>query len=179
MRKCESRVCSGWQELPDPHIVVLHRDPGCNLAERLSPEISCDNADKHAGKQSQWRVQNSRIAANAGKERWQAWGWAAAGVLLSLGTSMMLVVVSYVHRDLETAMSGKDHGGSPDPPTATVFHFIETQSTETCRRATSGKNQIAHPLGQPGRGKFSHLLRGGPKLKRLPPSCLCPWTGRP
>ena len=54
-------------------------------------------------------------AADAGKERWQAWGWAAAGVLLSLGTSMMLVVVSYVHRDLETAMSGKDQGGLSSP----------------------------------------------------------------
>ncbi|CAK0734001.1 hypothetical protein CVIRNUC_000368 [Coccomyxa viridis] len=46
-----------------------------------------------------------------GDERWQARGWAAAGVLLSLGTTLMLVVVSYVHRDMETAMSGKDQGG--------------------------------------------------------------------
>ena len=49
----------------------------------------------------------------AGDERWQARGWAAAGVLLSLGTTLMLVVVSYVHRDMETAMSGKDQGVGP------------------------------------------------------------------
>ena len=47
---------------------------------------------------------------HAGEERWQACGWAIAAVLLSLGAAMMLVVVSYVHRDLETAMSGKDTG---------------------------------------------------------------------
>ena len=35
-------------------------------------------------------------------------------MLLSLGTTLMLVVVSYVHRDMETAMSGKDQGaGAP------------------------------------------------------------------
>ncbi len=64
--------------------------------------------------------------ADAGKERWQAWGWAAAGVLLSLGTSMMLVVVSYVHRDLETAMSGKDQGGlsSPSNPARRAISMI-------------------------------------------------------
>ena len=49
-------------------------------------------------------------ACLAGEERWQACGWALAAVLLSLGAAMMLVLVSYVHRDLETAMSGKDTG---------------------------------------------------------------------
>ena len=49
----------------------------------------------------------------AGDDRWAARGWAAAGLLLSLATTLMLVYVSYVHRDLETAMSGKDTGGAP------------------------------------------------------------------
>lgn len=53
---------------------------------------------------------NSGLTVTAGDEKWQARGWAAAGVLLSLATTLMLVVVSYVHRDLETAMSGKDQG---------------------------------------------------------------------
>ena len=120
-------------------------------------------------------------AANAGKERWQAWGWAAAGVLLSLGTSMMLVVVSYVHRDLETAMSGKDHGRSRDPPTATVFRFMK--STE------HGDMRARRVWQEPHFTFFQSTWKGGafprvesflgpPKLKRLPPSCLCPCTGK-
>ncbi|KAK9916830.1 hypothetical protein WJX75_007512 [Coccomyxa subellipsoidea] len=46
-----------------------------------------------------------------GDERWSSRGWALLAVLLSLATTLMLVHVSYVHRDLETAMSGKDKGG--------------------------------------------------------------------
>lgn len=43
-------MCSGWQELSHPHMVVLQHALGCNLAEGLEPEISCDNADKRADK---------------------------------------------------------------------------------------------------------------------------------
>ena len=53
------------------------------------------------------------VVVLTGDERWAARGWAAAGLLLSLATTLMLVYVSYVHRDLETAMSGKDTGGAP------------------------------------------------------------------
>lgn len=45
-----------------------------------------------------------------GKERWQACGWTAAVLVLSFATTMLLVVISYLQRDLDTAMSGKDKG---------------------------------------------------------------------
>ena len=45
-----------------------------------------------------------------GKERWQARGWTAAVLVLSLATTLLLVVISYLQRDLDTAMSGKDKG---------------------------------------------------------------------
>ena len=46
----------------------------------------------------------------SGEERWQACGWTAAVLVLSFATTMLLVVISYLQRDLDTAMSGKDIG---------------------------------------------------------------------
>ena len=74
----------------------------------------------------------------AGDERWQARGWAAAGVLLSLGTTLMLVVVSYVHRDMETAMSGKDQGAFPfqnacdEPYSASLLGSLQETGPWVC-----------------------------------------------
>jgi hypothetical protein len=49
-------------------------------------------------------------ASGAGSERKAACGWACAVVVLSLATTLLLVAISYLHRDLDTAMSGKDEG---------------------------------------------------------------------
>ncbi len=57
-----------------------------------------------------------KVCFLAGDERWSSRGWALLAVLLSLATTLMLVHVSYVHRDLETAMSGKDKGTLPLMP---------------------------------------------------------------
>ena len=46
----------------------------------------------------------------SGEERWQACGWTAALLVLSFATTTLLVVISYLQRDLDTAMSGKDKG---------------------------------------------------------------------
>ena len=46
----------------------------------------------------------------AGEERWLARGYTAACICLSLGTTTLLVRVSYAQRNFETAMSGKDTG---------------------------------------------------------------------
>ena len=49
-------------------------------------------------------------AVCTGKERWQARGWTAAVLVLSFATTLLLVVISYLQRDLDTAMSSKDKG---------------------------------------------------------------------
>lgn len=57
----------------------------------------------------------------AGSERRAACGWACAVVVLSLATTLLLVAISYLHRDLDTAMSGKDRGAhvsNVQPPAA-------------------------------------------------------------
>jgi len=50
----------------------------------------------------------------AGSERKAACGWACAVVVLSFAT-LLLVAISYLHRDLDTAMSGKDEGAPAAP----------------------------------------------------------------
>ena len=58
-------------------------------------------------------------------------------VLLSLAAAMMLVLVSYVHRDLETAMSGKDTGmSSASVHAACHITQLPCCTCSTCRKFT-------------------------------------------
>ena len=46
----------------------------------------------------------------AGEEKWKAGGLALTLIAMSLATTLMLVRISYLQRNLETAMAGKDRG---------------------------------------------------------------------
>ena len=65
---------------------------------------------KHALRSCSDFAQDRKPSVCSGEERWQACGWTAAVLVLSFATTMLLVVISYLQRDLDTAMSGKDKG---------------------------------------------------------------------
>lgn len=62
-----------------------------------------------------WALLHGSCVRGAGSERKAACGWACAVVVLSFATTLLLVAISYLHRDLDTAMSGKDEGAPAAP----------------------------------------------------------------
>lgn len=66
----------------------------------------------------------------------------AAVIVCSFGTTLLLVRISYLHRDLDTAMSGKDVGWCT--PCVLLF-FTTTCCSTACAACGSAAREIWYP----------------------------------
>ena len=87
---------------------------------------------KALARRSLFHSTTSSIVSVSGKERWRARGYLTAAISINLLYTLLLVRVSYVQRNLSTAMSEKNISTE-----STVHSFTETNRVLHCQAGST------------------------------------------